>query len=73
MKITVTWSGTDADRVQAQAAQSALEAAGLSDSVEYVIEARQPQRPLQPWCYHSEPSVSSSGMWRSAGESGRIK
>ena len=35
MKITVTWSGTDADRVQAQTAQSVLEAAGLV--AEYVI------------------------------------
>ncbi|BCI54918.1 hypothetical protein NIIDNTM18_41960 [Mycolicibacterium litorale] len=45
MKIVVTWSGTDADRVQAQAAQNALEAAGLADAVEYVVEGKQPWKP----------------------------
>ncbi len=42
MKITVTWSGTDADRVQAQTAQNALEAAGLGARVVYVIDGKQP-------------------------------
>ena len=40
MKITVTWTGTDADRVQAQTAQAALESAGLTAAVEYVIQPR---------------------------------